>query len=94
MAVIRTGPRGGWGGPPPGPGVRLLGELAAGERAKVVRVIGPGPIRRRLMDMGLMPGESVEVVRRAPLGDPLQVRVQDCSLSIRRDEAMHIYVQS
>jgi len=86
--------RAGWAGPPMGPGVRPLSELAPGDMATIVRVTGRGPARRRLMDMGLMPGETIEVVRVAPLGDPVQVKVQDCNLTIRREEAVSIYVEA
>ncbi len=70
-----------------------LNDLQAGEKATVVRVTGRGPIRRRLMDMGLVPGEEVEVQRAAPLGDPIDIKVKGYHLSIRRSEAIHVYVK-
>jgi ferrous iron transport protein A len=48
---------------------------------------------RRLMEMGLMRGTAVEVVRRAPLGDPLEVKVRGFMLTLRRSEAEHIEVE-
>ena len=44
------------------------------------------------MELGLVPGTTVEVVRRAPLGDPVELRLRQVHLSIRRSEAAHIYV--
>ena len=70
-----------------------LNDLQPGEKATVVRVTGRGPIRRRLMDMGLVPGEEVDVQRAAPLGDPIEVKVKGYHLSIRRSEARHVYVK-
>jgi Fe2+ transport system protein FeoA len=48
---------------------------------------------RRLMEMGLLPGTEVRVVRVAPLGDPLELRLRDYSLSVRRSEAAKITVR-
>jgi len=70
-----------------------LNDLQPGEKAAVVRVTGRGPIRQRLMDMGLIPGEEVEVQRAAPLGDPIDIKVKGYHLSIRRSEARHVYVK-
>ena len=57
---------------------------------RVVRVIGirpGGPLGHRLMEMGLIEGAEVQVLRRAPLGDPLHVRLGDYELSLRTSEA-------
>jgi ferrous iron transport protein A len=59
----------------------------------VVRRVGNGrPIARRLMELGLVPGTRVTVTRVAPLGDPLELRVRNYALSIRRSEALGIEV--
>lgn len=63
-------------------------------RAKVLRVGGPPGFRRRLMEFGLVPGTVVEVVRVAPLGDPVQLLVRGCRLSIRKAEAAEVTVFS
>ena len=73
--------------------MRILSELAPGERGKVMKVAGDADAARRLMEMGLMRGTTVEVVRRAPLGDPLEVRVRGFMLTLRRSEAEHIEVE-
>jgi DtxR family Mn-dependent transcriptional regulator len=70
-----------------------LHKLATGQRGVVVRVGGKGPSRRRMMDMGLVPGSEVEVVRVAPLGDPIEFTVKGYSLSLRKSEAKAITVE-
>ncbi len=70
-----------------------LHKLSAGQRGVVVRVGGKGPARRRMMDMGLVPGSEVEVVRVAPLGDPIEFTVKGYSLSLRKSEAKVIEVE-
>jgi ferrous iron transport protein A len=73
--------------------VRKLSELAPGDRGKVAKVAGEPDAARRLMEMGLMRGTTVEVVRMAPLGDPLEVKVRGFMLTLRRAEAEHIEVE-
>ena len=70
-----------------------LHKLNAGQRGVVVRVGGKGPARRRMMDMGLVPGSEVAVVRVAPLGDPIEFTVKGYSLSLRKSEAKVIEVE-
>ena len=62
-----------------------LADIAAGERVTVVAVVGPDQIRRRLMEMGLC--------RRAPLGDPIELRVRGYLLSLRGVQAALVMVQ-
>ena len=73
--------------------MRKLSELEPGEHGKVVSMAGDAEAARRLMEMGLMRGTTVQVVRRAPLGDPLEVRVRGFMLTLRRAEAEHIEVE-
>jgi ferrous iron transport protein A len=73
--------------------VRTLSQLVPGDRGKVVKVAGDAEAARRLMEMGLMRGTTVEMVRVAPLGDPLEVRVRGFMLTLRRAEAEHIEVE-
>jgi DtxR family transcriptional regulator, Mn-dependent transcriptional regulator len=70
-----------------------LHELSVGQRGIVVHVGGQGPARRRMMDMGLVPGSEVKVVRVAPLGDPVEFEVKGYSLSLRKSEARDITVE-
>jgi ferrous iron transport protein A len=72
---------------------RPLSRLAIGATAVVSRVSGPRPVVRRLLEMGLVPGTPVTVQREAPLGDPVELRVRNYGLSIRRAEALGIDVE-
>ena len=69
-----------------------LNRLAPGVRAVVRRVEGDTRVRHRLLEMGLTSGAPVAVVRAAPLGDPVEVRVRGYHLSLRRHEAQSITV--
>jgi ferrous iron transport protein A len=64
-----------------------LANLTIGAEAKVVKVLGKTAITRRLMEMGVVPGVSVKVVKTAPFGDPIQIRVLGYSLAMRKSEA-------
>ena len=70
-----------------------LDQLALGTTAKVVKLGGAPAIRRRLMEMGITVGADVLAVRRAPLGDPLEVKVRGYQLSLRKEEAGAIEVK-
>jgi ferrous iron transport protein A len=70
-----------------------LAEVAIGARARITAVGAIGPMKRRLMDMGLVPGEVVKVLKVAPLGDPIEVTVKSYSLSLRKKEAEGIAVE-
>jgi len=71
-----------------------LSTLMPGERGTIVRISdGAGNVRRRLLEMGLIKGASVELVRFAPLGDPIEVKVQGYRLSLRRHEAESVLVR-
>ncbi len=69
-----------------------LDRLPEGVRARVVSVAGAGAVSRRLMEMGVVPGAPVRVVKAAPLGDPIEVRVRTYHLALRRAEANTIQV--
>jgi len=70
----------------------LLSQIQPGQVVQVVRVAGHSSFRRRLMELGLVPGTRVELVRVAPLGDPVELLVRGASLSIRKAEAGEIEV--
>jgi Fe2+ transport system protein FeoA len=69
-----------------------LAELPIGARARVIAVTGSGAIARRLLEMGVVPGAPVRVIKTAPLGDPLEVRIRGYHLALRRTEAQTITV--
>ena len=73
---------------------RSLAEIPLGRAAKVTHVEGTRAFRRRLLEMGLIPGTEVRVITIAPLGDPLQIEVRGGQWSIRRTEAAQITVES
>ena len=69
-----------------------LGGLPVGTTARVVAVNGTGQIARRLMEMGVVPGATVRMIKAAPLGDPIEIRVRGYHLALRRSEANTIMV--
>lgn len=71
-----------------------LNNLQPGQKAKILKVLAKGTVRRKLMDMGLVPGSEIEVIRTAPLGDPIEFRIKGYSLSIRKQEAVNIVVDT
>ncbi|NIQ96461.1 MAG: ferrous iron transport protein A [Desulfuromonadales bacterium] len=70
-----------------------LRTLAVNEKARIASVTATGEINRRLRDMGLTPGTDIEVVGRAPLRDPVAVRVRDFVLTLRNNEADYIMIE-
>lgn len=72
---------------------RSIVDLAVGEAGTIAEVGCARPIALRLMEMGLLPGTRVELVRVAPLGDPVELRVRGYSLSIRKAEARLVAVE-
>ena len=70
-----------------------LNEVKPGQTATIARINGQGPVKRRIMDMGLTKGTEVAVRKVAPLGDPIELTVRGYELSIRRDEAAAIEVK-
>jgi ferrous iron transport protein A len=69
-----------------------LARLPVGAQARVIAVNGSGPVARRLMEMGVVPGAPVRVIKAAPLGDPIEIRVRGYHLALRRTEAQTISV--
>lgn len=64
-----------------------LSSVKPGQTVKVERLSGGGAVRRRIMDMGIIKGATVLVRKVAPLGDPIEVSVRGCELTLRREEA-------
>ncbi len=69
-----------------------LDELNDLQFAKIHRILGGGNIRARLMDMGFVHGEVIEVIRRAPLSGPIEVRIKGTLISLRPEEARLVEV--
>jgi ferrous iron transport protein A len=72
--------------------MRTLKEIKCGEKTNIVKLHGDGPLRKRLIDMGLTKGCEIRVRRIAPLGDPIELTVRGYELSIRKSEAELIEV--
>ncbi|SFL87190.1 DtxR family transcriptional regulator [Halanaerobium salsuginis] len=71
----------------------MLNDLAVGSTVEVVKLTSKGALKRKLMDMGLNRGAKIEVKGKAPMGDPIEVKVRGYSLSLRKKEAEEIMVR-
>jgi Fe2+ transport system protein FeoA len=69
-----------------------LDQLGSEEAATVVALTNEGVERRRMLDLGILPGARVEVVMKSPLGDPVAYRIRGATIALRRDQARHIQV--
>ena len=72
--------------------MKTLGDVKVGDSATIVKLHGEGALRRHLMDLGLIKGSRVTVVKVAPLGDPVEIIVRGFELSIRKEEAAIVEV--
>jgi ferrous iron transport protein A len=70
-----------------------LDQLRVGDRCRVEALQGNDGLAQRLLEMGLLEGEEVEVTNVAPLGDPIEIRLRDYCLSLRRREAARVLVK-
>lgn len=71
----------------------MLDQINVGSKAEVIKIESKGRLRRKLMDMGLNRGARIEVKGKAPMGDPIEVKVRGYSLSLRQNEAAEILVK-
>ncbi len=71
---------------------KTLRDVKIGETAIVRKLVGGGPVKRHIMDMGITKGVEVYVRKVAPLGDPIEVTVRGYELSLRKDEAENVLV--
>lgn len=72
---------------------KLLSHLQPGEKGTVAKVVGRGPVHRRIIDMGVVPGTIIKVLKYAPLGDPMEIKVKGFNLSLRKTEAEMIQIE-
>jgi ferrous iron transport protein A len=71
-----------------------LSNLKPGEQGRILKLDSSiGPIRRRLMDMGVIVGETIRVEKVAPMGDPIEVKIKSYSLTLRKNEAKGIEIE-
>lgn len=71
----------------------LLSDLKIGQKARVEQVLDQGFLSQRLLEMGIIRGTVIEVVRFAPMGDPIDIKIRGYHLSLRREEAQGIIVE-
>ena len=72
----------------------LLSELKTGEKAVIVKVSGHGAFRKRILEMGFVSGNTVEVILNAPLNDPIKYKILNFEVSLRRKDASNVEVVS
>lgn len=73
--------------------MKTLKEVPCGQTVKVTKLNGEGPVKRRIMDMGITKGVEIYVRKVAPLGDPVEVTVRGYELSLRKEDAEMICVE-
>lgn len=73
--------------------MKTLREVAVGETVKVKKIHGDGPVKRRIMDMGITKGVEIFVRKVAPLGDPMELNLRNYELSVRKADAEIIEVE-
>jgi len=73
--------------------LKKLSELKPGEEGVISKIIRSGIITRRIADMGLIPRTKIKVIRKAPLGDPIEFEVRGYNLSLRKEEADLVLVE-
>ena len=71
-----------------------LDKLAIGQSAKIIAVGGEGSLRNRLIDMGLIPKTTVMLRKVAPMGDPIEIRLREYELTLRKEDASVITVEA
>ena len=73
--------------------MKTLREVAVGQTVKGAKLTGAGPVKRRILDMGITKGVEIYVRKVAPLGDPVEVTVRGYELSLRKEDAQMIEVE-
>ncbi len=73
--------------------MKSLKDVSVGETVKVVKLYGEGPVKRRIMDMGITKGVEIYIRKVAPLGDPIEVNVRGYELTVRKADAELIEVE-
>lgn len=73
--------------------MKNLSEIKVGKNVKVLKVVGKGALKRRIMDMGITKDANIFVRKTAPLGDPIEISVRGYELTIRKEDAKIILVE-
>jgi len=71
--------------------VKALSDLKAGEQIRITELTLEGAMRRRLLDLGFVPGATVKMIRRSPLGDPAAYSVNRTVIALRKEESSRIF---
>jgi ferrous iron transport protein A len=72
---------------------KQLSQLKPSVKGTIKLIKSSGALKRKLLDMGVIPGSELEVIRVAPLGDPVEVRVKGYNLSLRKEEAKQVTIE-
>ena len=70
-----------------------LKDITFGKKAKVLKINGQGAVKRRIMDMGITKGTDINIIKVAPLGDPIEINLRGYALSLRKADAEMIIVE-
>lgn len=70
-----------------------LNLLDENKRGRIKQIRGKGKLRKRFFEMGLVPGTEVEVIKRAPLGDPIELKIKGYNIAFRKNEAQYVVVE-
>ncbi len=70
-----------------------ISDLKPGDKGKIRKIEASSNLRRKLLDMGIIPGSPFEIVKLAPLGDPVDVKIKGYHLSLRKEEAATVSVE-
>lgn len=73
--------------------LKKLSDFNVGETGRIVKVEGEGKIRCRLFDMGVTPGADIILMKKAPLGDPIEITIRGYELTLRKNEAIYVTVE-
>lgn len=73
---------------------KTLDKFKIDEIGKIKIVNGEGAIRRRLFDMGVTPGAEVKLIKKAPFGDPIEIKIRSYNLTLRKSEAKNIVMET
>lgn len=74
--------------------LKKLSDFNVGETGRIVKVEGEGKIRRRLFDMGVTPGADIILMKKAPLGDPIEITIRGYELTLRKNEAIYVTIEA
>ena len=74
--------------------IKTLNQLLPGETGIVTKVTGNGPLKRRIVDMGIVAGTTLQVQKFAPLGDPMEIKLKNFNLALRKSEAALIELEA